>query len=181
MLAEAALAQPDSTVLDIGCGFADLYGFLKARGWHGRYVGIDIVPGLLSVARERNPDLDLRQLDLSEAQGDLKRHDFVISSGVFNARLNHADNRAHIAAALATMLSLARVGVMVDFLSSYVDYQQDGSWHTDPVWAFATAMDLTRRVVLRHDYMPFEFALLLYCDDQFSSRNVFQAFEDQLP
>ena len=61
MLAETALAHSDSTVLDVGCGFADLYGFLKERGWCGRYTGIDIVPGLLSTARERNPEFDLEE------------------------------------------------------------------------------------------------------------------------
>lgn len=180
MLTEAALTQPESAVLDVGCGFADLYDYLGAHGWRGRYTGIDIVPGLLEMARERHPDLDLRELDILESGAQLEAHDFVISSGVFNAQLSHGDNRDHIAAALEMMMRLARTAVMIDFLSSHVDFQQPGAWHTDPAWAFDTAKLLTTRVMLRHDYMPFEFALLLFRDERCSERNVFQAFEDRL-
>ena len=61
---------------------------------------------------------------------------------------------------------------MVDFLS---DFSLDT---TERV--FGVAMGLTRRVVLRHDYMPFEFALLLYRDQRRSNRNIFQVLEHQL-
>lgn len=181
VLAEAALARPDSSVLDVGCGFADLYDWLSARGWRGRYVGIDIVPGLLAVARTRHPGLTLLDLDLAEAAATTGPHDFVIASGVFNARLSHGDNREHITAALGLMLSMARIGVMVDFLSADVDFQKEGAWHTDPAWAFRAAKALTRRVALRHDYMPFEFALFLHRDDRVSPRNVFLAAEPAAP
>jgi SAM-dependent methyltransferase len=177
VLAEYALRRPDSSVLDVGCGFADLYDFLRARGWHGRYTGIDLVPGLLAVARERHPGLDLREMDITAVEHGLEPHDFVIASGVFNARLSAGDNPAHIQRALAAMLGLAREAVCVDFMSTYVDFQKPGAWHTDPCWAYTAARALSRRIVLRSDYMPYEFALFLFRDDSVSERRVFRAFE----
>ena len=53
------------SVLDVGCGFADLYDHLRGRGWEGRYRGLDIVPGLLDVARRRHPSLDLQEADIA--------------------------------------------------------------------------------------------------------------------
>jgi SAM-dependent methyltransferase len=175
VLAESILKFPSSSVLDVGCGFADLYVFLRQRGWHGRYVGIDLVPGLLRVARERSPGLDLREIDITSegAAGTLGRHDFVVSSGALNARLEYEENAGHIMSALKSMHDCARIAVAVDFLSTYVDFQKPGSWHTDPAWAFGVAKKLSRRVALRHDYMPFEFALIIYCDDSIGERNVF--------
>jgi len=38
---------------------------------------------------------------------------------------------------------------------------------------FCIAKKLTRRVALRHDYMPFEFCLFLYKDDSKNKKNVF--------
>lgn len=178
VLAAPALVAPESRVLDVGCGFADLYGFLSARGWRGRYTGVDLVPGLLAEARRRHPDLDLRQLDVTSSEhlqldGDF---DLAVASGVFNAALEAGDNQGHIRKGLANLLAHAEV-VAVDFLSTWVDFRQDGAWHTDPAWAFETGRGLTRRLALRLDYMPYEFALFLYRDATISERNVFAGHE----
>jgi SAM-dependent methyltransferase len=180
LLGELALRDPTSSVLDVGCGFADLHDFLHAAGWKGRYTGVDIMPDLLQVARERHPGLDLRELDIVAEGGELQEHDFVIASGVFNAQLKVGDNQSHVRQALRAMHHLARRAVCVDFMSSWVDFQKPGAWHTDPSWALAEARVLSRRLELRLDYMPFEFALVLYRDDSVSPRRVFQGFERTL-
>jgi SAM-dependent methyltransferase len=177
VLADYVLQQPESSVLDVGCGFADLYDFLIQHGWHGAYTGIDIVPGLLDVARARHPDLDVRELDITDASATLERCDFVIASGILNAQLVAENNLIHIENILSAMHQHARVAVCVDFLGTYVDFQMPGSWHTDPAWVFNVAKRLSRRITLRYDYMPFEFALFIFCDDAISERNVFKAFE----
>ena len=37
----------EKTILDIGCGFADFYGFLKDKGILCNYIGVDIIPEFL--------------------------------------------------------------------------------------------------------------------------------------
>ena len=177
VLGDLALRAPDSSVLDVGCGFGDLYDFLRERGWRGRYTGIDIVPGLLSVARERHPDLDVGEFDITDESATFDTYDFVISSGAFNAALPSGNNETHILTALRRMFLHSRRATCVDFLSSYVDFKKPGAYHIDPGWALSAAKKLTRRVLLRHDYMPFEFSVFLFHDDGISERNVFQAFE----
>ena len=181
VLAEYALAAPESSVLDYGCGFADLYDFLQARGWRGHYVGVDIVPDLLAVARQRHPDLDLRDFDADDEQMTFGDFDFVIASGVFNARLPVGDNSAHIIRSMQALFRHTRVALSIDFLSTYVDFQKPDAWHTNPAWLFDQAKRLGRRVLLRHDYMPFEFAVTIFKNETLSERNVFEAFERRLP
>lgn len=180
VLSEHALSHPTSSVLDVGCGFADLYDYLLNFGWRGKYTGVDLVPDLLEVARDRHRDLDLRVIDITDQGSGLGSYDFVIASGVFNARLRIGDNREHIARALSAIYSLSRVALSVDFLSTYVDFQRENAWHTDPSWALAEARKLSRRLALRLDYMPYEFALTIFRDDSISERNVFERFEQQL-
>lgn len=180
VLAEFALQMPDCSILDVGCGFGDLYNFLRNRRWHGRYTGIDIVPGLLEVARKRHAALDVRELDITDDPASLGEYDFVVSSGIFNAALPSGDNELHIEAGLRSMYRRSRYATCLDFLSSYVDFQKAGSYHTDPSWALAAAKRLTRRVLLRHDYMPYEFSMFLFRDDIISERNVFRSVEDEL-
>lgn len=177
VIAGPALANPDASVLDVGCGFADLYGFLRGAGWRGRYTGIDIVPGLLKVARERYPDIELHEHDGSEHLDRFPAHDFVIASGVMNLALPNGGNEAHIERVLAAMFDRAHEAACADFMTSYVDFKHPGAWHTDPAWALTAANRLTRRVTLRADYMPYEFCLFLYKNVAVSARNVFQAME----
>jgi len=42
------MGNPGKSVLDIGCGAGEFLPFLRAIGWEGRYVGVDIVPGFIS-------------------------------------------------------------------------------------------------------------------------------------
>lgn len=178
VLCEEVLRAPRSSVLDVGCGFADLYGFLRTRGWEGRYKGLDLVPGLLDVARERHPGVDVELLDIAEADPpEAPTFDYVVASGVFNAALEGEANTEHIERSLARMFGFARVAVCVDFLSAFADFQHPIAWHTDPGWAVATARRLSPRLRLRHDYMPFEFSLFVYRDDGLSDRGVFERFE----
>lgn len=180
VLANLVLRSPDSSVLDVGCGFGDLYGFLNRQGWHGAYTGIDIVPGLLRVARQQYPGIDVREADVTDEAERSQSFDFVVASGVFNAALPSGDNEIHIEAALDSMYRCSRTATCVDFLSTYVDFRKPGAHHTDPGWALALAKKFTRRVLIRLDYMPYEFSLFLFRDETISSRNVFQAFEDQM-
>jgi SAM-dependent methyltransferase len=174
VLAAPALEDPQSSVLDIGCGFADLYGFLRANGWHGRYTGVDIVPGLLATARERFPEIELHRHDASDNLDGFAPHDFVIASSIMNLELPNGGNPAHIERFLGIMFAHASRALCVDFMTTHVDFKHPGGWHTDPVWAWHIANRLTRRITLRADYMPFEFALILYKDVSTSPRNVYR-------
>ena len=173
ILTEPVLRYPNSTVLDVGCGFGDLYSYLINHQWTGRYVGIDIVPGLLNVAREKHPNVEFIELDITESEGKLSTFDFVLASGILNAKLSFEDNKDHISKVIQSMVMHCRVAACVDFLSSYVDYQKTESWHTDPGWVFKIAKNLSRRIILRHDYMPFEFCIIIYKNDRIQSNNTF--------
>lgn len=173
VLAEEILTDPECSVLDVGCGFGDLDDFMRRRGWAGAYRGIDLVPGLVDVAKSRNPDIDVRVADLDDFAASNERFDYVVASGIFNAKLDSEPNPAYIERSLRQMFALCRVAVCVDFMSTFVDFQHETAWHTDPAWAIAAARAISPRFRLRHDYMPFEFALTIYSDASITPRNVF--------
>ena len=177
VLAQMALQFPDSSVLDIGCGFADLYNFLKLNNWKGKYTGIDIVPGLITEAKKRNPEIDILTGDITNKDFTIDKHDFVIASGVMNESLPSGENKTHIKSMLENMFRLSKKMVSVDFMTTNVDFQKPGSWHTDPSWILSEALTLTPRVNLRNDYMRFEFSIFLYKDIAVSERRVFEDYE----
>lgn len=160
------------SILDVGCGFGDLYNFLAHQGWTGNYVGIDFVSDLIDEAQTRLPNVEFISGDFED--WDFKKpFDYVLASGIFNFKLKHEDNWIYIMRMLERMLSLASKGVAVDFMTSWVDYQKELNFHTDPITLIQNIRRLTKRFVIRQDYMPYEFSLYLYHDDNIKSDNTF--------
>ena len=164
VLSEPILRDRNASVLDVGCGFADLYRFLRNSGWNGRYTGIDIVPALLDMARERDGGIDLHEKDVSELSPKEGMYDYVLSSGIFNASLICEDNRQHIVDTLSCMFALCKRAVCADFLSTHHSPQVQGVCYADAVWMLQIAFSISRCVNLRHDYMASDFSVFIYRD-----------------
>jgi SAM-dependent methyltransferase len=154
-----------TSILDVGCGFGDLYDFLRRSGYRGRYTGVDLVPELVVAGRAAYPAADLRVGDIAEIGAD-ERFDLVVASGIFNAKLSYEDTWNHLTLTLTRMFALCEVAVAADFLTSYVDFERADLHYVSPERTFCFAKGLTRRVTLAHHYMPFEFAICLYKDDR---------------
>ena len=50
------VVQPRQSVIDVGCGYGRLLYLLSRRRWRGLYVGYDVSPDLVGVARKWWPD-----------------------------------------------------------------------------------------------------------------------------
>lgn len=183
ILSEHILKFSECSILDVGCGFADLYEYLIGCGWRGKYTGVDIVPGLLAVAKKKHPDINVKISDVSnkEEVKNLGNFDFVVASGIFNAKIKEQSNIEHIESSIRNMFGLCNKGVFIDFMSTSVDFQHEDAWHTSPVWAAEVASLITKGCFsLRHDYMPFEFALFLFKEAIKTSRNTYERTEIEI-
>jgi SAM-dependent methyltransferase len=176
VLAEYAVKNHSSSVLDVGCGFADLYPYLKSNGWKGSYTGIDIIPSLLKIARENHPGIEVQEADIC-SWSNKDKYDYVIASGIFNAKLATTDNQQHILQSLKAMFEKTDKVMSVDFMSTYVDFQKEQAWHTDPQWLIPHLRNLTKRFIIRYDYMPYEFSVILFKDDRIATNNTFEKFK----
>ncbi|MFB6305381.1 MAG: hypothetical protein ABEH43_00050, partial [Flavobacteriales bacterium] len=54
----------------------------------------------------------------------------------------------------------------VDFLSTNVDFKQNSNFHSDPIEIIKIIKNISSRDCIRHDYMPFEFTLYLYKNEE---------------
>ena len=161
------------SILDVGCGFGDLCNFLIKKGLNIKYTGYDINPKFIKIAREVYPDVCFKVKDIEEE--DIKeKFDWVFVSGVFNKKIS--DSKLWVQSMLRKMFELCSKGVAADFMSSYVDYEVNGTYYVQPEEILDFCKTLSRRVVLRHDYMPYEFCVYIYKDEKVSKRNVFENF-----
>jgi SAM-dependent methyltransferase len=165
------------SVLDVGCGFGDLAQYCRSSGrgdW--RYTGIDIVPALIEEGRTRYPDTDLRLHDM-DTEGLPDGYDVIVASGVFSFRLK--DNMAFVERAFERFAKSAKVGFAANFMSPVADIRYETLFYPHPGEIFDLARRHSRRVAVRHDYMPFEYTVQVYLDDAFSPDSVvFESYED---
>ena len=68
-------------------------------------------------------------------------------------------------------LSICRDGLAFDFLSDKVGYQNSQTFHSGPERILGMAYKHSRNVVLRNDYMPFEFAVFINKDSSFKTED----------
>ncbi|MBQ9417290.1 MAG: class I SAM-dependent methyltransferase [Bacteroidales bacterium] len=177
ILSDIIEPSPDRfSLLDIGCGFGDLYTYLcdKYPSRHIAYQGIDLVPVLVEEGKstpththyQNNSDLQFICADFLQWKVP-HAYDYCFGSGIFNFKLAQGDNYQYIESIINKAFACCNVGVAFDFLSDKVDYQYEDTFHSAPEKILAMAYKLSRNVVLRNDYMPFEFAVQIFKDESF--------------
>lgn len=162
--------QTVGSVLDVGCGFGDMADHCRHSGretW--RYTGIDIVPALLDEGRRRHPNTDLRLLDM-DVDGLPTGYDVIVASGLFSHRLE--ENMSFVARVFEAFASAAKVGFAANFMSPTAEIRYDHLFYVDPGAVFDLARRHSRRIAIRHDYMPFEYTVQVFTDDRFSPDSV---------
>lgn len=146
-------------VLDLGCGFGDLYDFLEARFGDIFYTGLDMMEPFIEAARNRHPGLDFQVRDVLK-EPILGTYDYVLSSGLHN--IEAGSNDSDMESLMMKAWSSARTAAVVNFLSDQADRWDAPCHRYKPATMLSAALKVTKWVVLRHDYLPHDFSLFLY-------------------
>ena len=160
----SALIGSCPAVLDIGCGLADFYLYLKELRQNAIYTGCDIVPEYIVECRNRYPEATFQLRDIFR-EGIDSIYDTVVMSQVLNNRYEKSNNLQVMKTAMSLAFEHTRISVSVDMMSTHVDFQNPELFYYSPEEIFRIAKSLTRRVILRHDYRPFEFCIQLFHED----------------
>ena len=110
----------DGTILDVGCGHADLYEYLEKSK---NYTGIDISKRMIEAARKKYPRAKVENADLSDFQ---EQHDWVVGVGPFNLDIsveafdlsNDKIQMDYLEESLFHMYRLAKKGLVLTLLSN---------------------------------------------------------------
>ena len=107
---EAGIDENDS-VLDVGCGVAHFYTYLKRdKGWNGKYLGID----------PNKKAIDVIDEDINAMHGTIEdlpnfmNYDWVIANGVFNLGLKEE----HSFRIIENMILHANKGIIFNMLQA---------------------------------------------------------------
>jgi len=153
----------NKTILDVGCGTGDLYGFLtkKKKIKIKRYLGIDVNPLMIKRARKKYLEADFEVRDL--LKNTIKEpFDYVLESGVFGLKIPHWGKLTY--EILIRMFKISKIGMGANFLSDFVPFKKDrSSYFVNPGEILTFACNhLTSKLILRHDYLPHDFTVFFY-------------------
>lgn len=161
----------NSKILDVGCGFGHFIAYLRSKKIRVKYTGVDINPLFIKIAKEKNPGKTFQVRDI-EKRKFREKFDWVFAIGTTNMAGSHE----YIANLLKEMFRISKKGIAMDFMSTYVDFRRHASFHASPELVFTIAKKISRRVVLRHDYLPFEFCVYIYKNNQLRQEQTFVDF-----
>jgi hypothetical protein len=170
----------NKTILDYGCGFGDLYQYIKdTRTDNFKYIGVDINNNFVEIGKSRNyPNAEFYLV--SGNAGEVlapfeNKIDYIVSSGIFNFKLE--DNITYIKQTLDLFNKYAVSGFAANFLSDRVDFKAESNYHSNPGQILNLVYEYGNNVILRNDYMPYEFTVFFNKNKEIDKElNVYSEF-----
>ena len=156
--------DPDASVLDLGCGYGDFLGFLRANGHRGRYVGYDVSAGMVEAARARHGEGRDRAFMVGAEPAQTE--DYAIGSGIMNViRGGDAEVWAgYVSATIQTLATSSRRGFGFNMLSLNSDAEKRRAdlYYADPAEMLSSCIRrFGRHAAVLQDYGLWEFTLLV--------------------
>jgi SAM-dependent methyltransferase len=156
-----SLKTENPKILDIGCGLGQFYIYLQEQNINCIYTGYDIVNEYINKCIKDYPNSTFYNRNIFE-NGIDKEYDNIIMSQVLNNKYSHSDNMQVMIETMKMAYEHSKIAVSIDMMSNYVDYKSEELYYYSPEVIFMEAKKITKRVILRHDYRPFEFCIQLY-------------------
>ncbi|HCL06398.1 MAG TPA: hypothetical protein DHW64_10735 [Chitinophagaceae bacterium] len=147
------------TVLDAGCGYGDLRGYLQEKYPHVRYFGVEQIPELLDIAAERYasfPETLFFQGDF--AGSELPVTDYILLSGSLNY-IN--SDPLFVLKIIEKLFNNCRIAFGFNLLS-YADPAQGLIVSYKPGFIREYCERLSKRVLFFDHYKPNDYTIFMY-------------------
>lgn len=169
-----------ASVLDIGCGFGDFVNYADRAGIkYSKYLGIDLNDDFIKVARKKHNSTKVKFINDDFLDMQIESVDFAFASGIFGHLIfeNEEQQYSYIDEVFSKTLSIVQEGMAFDFLSSNVDYRTSArDFHADPARILNIAYHHSRNILLNNSIMPFEYSIVLFKDDSYNDKTIFNHF-----
>ncbi len=166
----AALKKQSWSLLDVGCGFADLYNYLQKQDYFPEYCGIDISADMIYAAQSIYPRIRVEAGELSEFEFEDNQFDFVMLSGALNEVVetevegNAQYQGEYAKTAIREMYRISQKGVafnLLDCRNKWVQSRFDLQCF-DPLEIIYFCESFASKVELIDGYLDNDFTIYLY-------------------
>lgn len=167
VLLNCGIRSGDS-VLDVGCGFADLYHYMRNLGLDVEYTGIDLSPDMIEAAAGRSPELTLFQGELFDFDPPQQSYDWVILSGAMNEPLK--DDGAYVREMLPRLYACCCKGLAFNLLNGdypWTEREQYTLQAYKPDMIMQEIDKLSAYTGVRTDYLETDASFFVWRDKMF--------------
>jgi SAM-dependent methyltransferase len=159
VLAGIGITTGDS-ILDVGCGLADLNAWLIEHRPGVQYSGIDLTLGMVERARDRFPDVQILNKTIFDQDLPVGFFDYLVASGIFYLRKEKP--KEYMESTIEQMFNFAKKGIAFNSLSAWSNEKIEGEFYAEPTNVIEFCKKFSPYVVLRHDYNPVDFTVYIY-------------------
>jgi hypothetical protein len=155
--------KKDSTFLDFGCGYGELFTFLSDRDDSLRYLGYDIVQTSIDTAKSihKNPNANF-----VTTLPQLLAWDYVLMSGVFNVKgeVDQVEWGDYVITKINSLLPKAVKGISFNMLTTFNDVhlRKEHLFYIDPM-ELLSKLDISPpwTIILDHSYPMWEYTVTI--------------------
>ena len=149
----------EKKLIDIGCGFGDLYKFITDQNkiFPKKYTGIDINPDFINNCKSLYPEADFFESDLIKDELPQGEFDIALMIGMLSYKFKNYDNIEFTKKVIKKIFCEVKEALIFDMQSSYInpDYPTaDHIFYQNPQEILDFALTLTPHVILKHNYKP---------------------------
>jgi len=143
------------TILDVGCGVGDLYGFLKEKKFACYYKGIDIVPEMVSAAKQKFPGGEFVVADIMTEDFSA---DFILASGIMCIKINQTqDHQEYVDKLIKRLFPLCHKALIFNMLDSLYFDDDEYFYPFVPFKIMEQLVHISTKTYIRHDYLNYDF------------------------
>jgi len=158
-----------SSILDVGCGNAELYKFLNFNGFKGSYTGFDINDSLLDQAKKKYKNINCKNVDILNHTIS-EKYDYVVVSGLFNS--NYGQDMNWFYSMLEALNNLTRKKIIFNAISDYVNFKDESLFYIDPKKVLNySIVHISDNVSIIHGELPYNFTCIIDKSKQWKSIN----------
>lgn len=151
----------EDSILDVGCGVGDLFGWLGHTEPTTQYLGIDRNLNMIALAQQKYPAAAFAGLDLNQLPDGVM--DWCIANSIFNLPYTD-DPYTELETAIGHMWQHCEKGIAFNLLSDAEpeSLREPGLFYFNAGRVFQHCQSVYGAVTIRHDYLENDFAVYIY-------------------
>ena len=148
------------SINELGCGYGELVKYCASQKMQiSDYFGYDLSSEMIDAAEKY---IGASNVSLFQSGKINSIADYTVASGIFNVKFEEEIEiwEAYVLDIIKHLFESSTKGTSFNFLSKYVDWEQENLYYADPLLIFDYCKkNLSKKVNLIHDYDLFEFTI----------------------
>lgn len=154
----------ESSLLDVGCGYAGFYEYILNQKLNIDYTGIDVCKNMINYANDKYGSLgNLICGDILDYKFN-RRFDYIVCNGILTQKLEAtiSEMEKYMKQIISTLWDTCNKGIAFNIMTSQVDFIVENLYYKSPLETLAFCMQFTRNFKLDQSYNLYEYTVYLY-------------------